>query len=373
VTGSLIMEHAFQFSCPSCGALLQAVLKDNLTSVQCGECLDVFDVQKPASQPAGSAIAPTISAAGDRTNVDSQKRRRTDDAWEQFEERVPSGGMPVSVTAMADDELAMNLDSSLQSCTAHRDRILNMLASEPENQNLLDLRDQLTNAINQLQGTRNMVQRAQGGRQAGLGMLPGLDGFREKSHSSRKNKPQRCSICGGIGHKSRTCTIALQQQAHQQNHSGVRWAGGAPTVLPQPQQGGQTHMQWTGAGPACIPAQIGDVAQMLLPVPTQGGYVITTQNGQQQLMQSGPPAMPQGGMLMHSVPMGGQPIMASSSMGEPIHQAASAAEVVVLPSSTPAADLSSVERDGAGEPVQREDGKKDSVIEKRVEVAADGV
>ena len=24
-------------------------------------------------------------------------------------------------------------------------------------------------------------------------------------HSSRKNKPQRCSVCGGIGHKSRTC------------------------------------------------------------------------------------------------------------------------------------------------------------------------
>ena len=42
------MDATFQFSCPSCGALLQAVLKDSLTSVQCGECLDVFDVQKPS-------------------------------------------------------------------------------------------------------------------------------------------------------------------------------------------------------------------------------------------------------------------------------------------------------------------------------------
>ena len=37
----------FQFSCPSCGALLQALLNENLTSVQCGECLDVFEVQMP--------------------------------------------------------------------------------------------------------------------------------------------------------------------------------------------------------------------------------------------------------------------------------------------------------------------------------------
>ena len=51
-------HHTFQFSCPSCGALLQAVLKDNLTSVQCGECLDVFDVQKP-SMCAKSPPLPT--------------------------------------------------------------------------------------------------------------------------------------------------------------------------------------------------------------------------------------------------------------------------------------------------------------------------
>ena len=56
----------------------------------------------------------------------------------------------------------MNLESSLQSCTAHRERILQMLVDEPENANLIELRDQLTNAINQLQGTRDMVQRAQG-------------------------------------------------------------------------------------------------------------------------------------------------------------------------------------------------------------------
>lgn len=40
-------ESTYQFSCPSCGALLQAVLKQALTSVQCGECFDVFDVQMP--------------------------------------------------------------------------------------------------------------------------------------------------------------------------------------------------------------------------------------------------------------------------------------------------------------------------------------
>ena len=40
-------ECTYQFSCPSCSALLQAVLKQALTSVQCGECFDVFDVQMP--------------------------------------------------------------------------------------------------------------------------------------------------------------------------------------------------------------------------------------------------------------------------------------------------------------------------------------
>ncbi len=38
----------YQFSCPSCSAVLQAVLKQALTSVQCGECYDVFDVQMPS-------------------------------------------------------------------------------------------------------------------------------------------------------------------------------------------------------------------------------------------------------------------------------------------------------------------------------------
>ena len=41
-------ECTYQFSCPSCSALLQAVLKQALTSVQCGECFDVFDVQMPS-------------------------------------------------------------------------------------------------------------------------------------------------------------------------------------------------------------------------------------------------------------------------------------------------------------------------------------
>ena len=55
----------YQFSCPSCGALLQAVLKTSLTSVQCGECFDVFDVQMPSlcvcrhrTVPGGALIPP---------------------------------------------------------------------------------------------------------------------------------------------------------------------------------------------------------------------------------------------------------------------------------------------------------------------------
>lgn len=44
-------QCTYQFSCPSCNALLQASLKQALTSVQCGECFDVFDVQLPTCVP----------------------------------------------------------------------------------------------------------------------------------------------------------------------------------------------------------------------------------------------------------------------------------------------------------------------------------
>ena len=42
-------ETSFQFQCPSCSAVLQATLQKELTSVQCGECYDVFDVQHPGT------------------------------------------------------------------------------------------------------------------------------------------------------------------------------------------------------------------------------------------------------------------------------------------------------------------------------------
>ena len=54
-TRLMAAECTFQFSCPSCSALLQAVLKQALTSVQCGECFDVFDVQMPTAYAAPSA------------------------------------------------------------------------------------------------------------------------------------------------------------------------------------------------------------------------------------------------------------------------------------------------------------------------------
>ena len=46
-TGTMTDQTSFQFQCPSCGAVLQAALGNTLTSVQCGECNDVFDVQLP--------------------------------------------------------------------------------------------------------------------------------------------------------------------------------------------------------------------------------------------------------------------------------------------------------------------------------------
>ena len=51
-------QCTYQFSCPSCNALLQAVLKQALTSVQCGECFDVFDVQLPTYAPPAASRPP---------------------------------------------------------------------------------------------------------------------------------------------------------------------------------------------------------------------------------------------------------------------------------------------------------------------------
>ena len=42
-------ETSFQFQCPSCNAVLQASLQRELTSVQCGECYDVFERQSSSS------------------------------------------------------------------------------------------------------------------------------------------------------------------------------------------------------------------------------------------------------------------------------------------------------------------------------------
>ena len=159
-----------------------------------------------------------------------------------------------------------------------------MLADEPNNKNLLDLREQLTNAITQLQvraavavalsphptsrgytpppppppsqGTKEMVARTQASRRPGM---PGIGaafamGAPEKGPSCRKNKAQRCSVCGGIGHKSRTCSVVQQQQALQQQQQ--------MQMQMQHQAGVQMHQASTGmpvqvpvyaAVPACPP------------------------------------------------------------------------------------------------------------------------
>ena len=58
-------QVSFQFQCPSCGAVLQAALGNTLTSVQCGECSEVFDVQLPGRH------APTERSPGFRARADT--------------------------------------------------------------------------------------------------------------------------------------------------------------------------------------------------------------------------------------------------------------------------------------------------------------
>lgn len=287
------MESTYQFSCPSCSALLQAVLKQTLTSVQCGECFDVFDVQMPTSASSLPSITPAVAPGcgptinggfklegsgttsseavpeilagglGDSHNP-PVKRQRTDgpDEPERADAAVAAAEGAATASALNEEDSAANLEDSLQSCTNHRDRILLMLQDEPDNRNLMELRDQLTNAINQLHGTKSMVQRARTGRPPGSAMGAAqpiaADGSRApKGHSSRKNKPQRCSVCGGVGHKSRTCSMAVTPSA-QQMCQPVQWA------------------TTTQAG--CSPMQPGSEASQMY-VAVGGGYMLA--NGQQ--------------------------------------------------------------------------------------------
>jgi hypothetical protein len=169
-----------------------------------------------------------------------------------------------------DDDSAANLEASLQSCTAHRDRILQMLIDDPTNADLIALRDQLTSAINQLQGTKNMVRAARSGGavRGGAGMVGGDRPL--KGHSSRKNKPQRCSVCGGIGHKSRTCSMSVTPAGITPiGAGGLQLAGGVAPGTAEAAAAGQVYMIGPGGQPVPVPMQ---------GVPQQGGAVAVMQH-----------------------------------------------------------------------------------------------
>jgi len=304
------------------------MLKQELTSVQCGECLDIFDVQLPSlgqapqitlseqcmpaeqnnssvmSATPGGESAPMAPMNGmqQQQQMEEQpmlkQRRLNDQAPVSMQGGGPDMGMAAAPPPV-EDESTSNLESSLQSCMAHRERILQMLLDDPDNTNLIELRDQLTNAINQLQGTKSMVQRAQSSR--GSQGAVGPDGQRLKSHSSRKNKPQRCSVCGGIGHKSRTCSMAVQQQhpgGQQQMHQ-VQWATQNPGL--------QTYMPPYGAPQMYAPNAQGGPAQMYAGNPQGGncgGYMMAPGQPGQMAANFGPR---QAGAVPQQMAMSGQP------------------------------------------------------------------
>ena len=135
------------------------------------------------------------------------------------------------------------------------------------------------------QGTKNMVQRARtGGRGiggvAGAAAMAGGDRPTVKGHSSRKNKPQRCSVCGGIGHKSRTCSMAVTPNT-QAMCQPVQWAATQPGMVQagtDPTTGQMTYVPVQG-GWQPAPGQVAG----------QGGMVMTAQGA---MMQTVNPASP---------------------------------------------------------------------------------
>jgi len=334
-------RSTYQFSCPQCSSLLQAMLKQELTSVQCGECLDVFDVQMPALDPTAQPACTLVPAQTDpkacmpssMLGAAPMNGAEVGIAEEQrlvkqrrINEPVAAGppapdgnsssiGHAAAATTGVEDESTTNLEASLQSCTAHRHRILQMLVDDPDNSNLKELRDQLSNAISQLQGTKSMVQRATASNGRGGG-LPGLasaaaaagalgaEGSAVKSHSSRKNKPQRCSVCGGVGHKSRTCSMAVQQQhpaaqpqwtsaasslQYMQQQSQHAAAALHPPGLPQPGLP-QPGLPQPGLPQPGLPQPGYPSAPQM--EPGCGGYMMTPRHPQPPLSQQQPAQFP---------------------------------------------------------------------------------
>jgi len=251
--------EAFVFACPGCGATLQAALQAEITSVQCDSCRDVFDVQMPprdAPPIAPPPRAPPPAATGGGPAVGQQRNRP-----EQL------------------DSTATELESSLMTCAHHREQIEQMLAADPHNTVLLGVRDQLTTGMRQLADTQEMVLRARTtkrGREpeGGLSGLASAAGLVEndrvvytgvpKMPSSRKNKPQRCSVCGGIGHKSRTCQRATGLPSPTSREHGV-----LPNTYPMPagMQGYHLAPQYisTGMPNAPMPGSMAAYAPAMVP------------------------------------------------------------------------------------------------------------
>ena len=288
----------------------------------------------PAPDAGAAGMSDPAAASTSAPAADGEaavKRQRTDDpSSADGGVAAPETGQPAPVAPVAqpdaaaaagptpDDDSAANLEASLQSCTAHRDRILQMLVEEPNNQNLIELRDQLTNAINQLQGTKNMVQRARGGARPAGAMVGGAAERPAKGHSSRKNKPQRCSVCGGIGHKSRTCSMAVTPNA-QQMCPPVQWAAqpaGCMAAQPQTDASGQVQyvqvnggymMAAPGAQPG-VPPGATAAAVPMMQVPTSMATSMATVQ----------PTMAPAGMVPQMVP---QQLMPQQATMQPAAQA----------------------------------------------------
>ena len=124
----------------------------------------------PAADSALTGAAAKADAADADIEASAAKRQRTDSASADADAVVTDGNAAdgavatvdgsVDAGGAADEDSAANLEASLQSCTAHRDRIVQMLLEEPNNTNLIDLRNQLTNAINQLQVSAFCLERS---------------------------------------------------------------------------------------------------------------------------------------------------------------------------------------------------------------------
>ena len=89
-------------------------------------------LQAPPGDADGSAAAEAVETEAEPAAKRAKTDGEADGSVDGMASIVPAASSAGAPPGQPDEDSAANLEASLQSCTAHRDRILQMLVEEPD-------------------------------------------------------------------------------------------------------------------------------------------------------------------------------------------------------------------------------------------------